>query len=218
VLLKHRPAPNTTKKTRAILAPILRDIENLCLEKKIPVRNGVVYDIAPEFGLLASQREVMQTDVSIIDVSPPFIIFCNCVGKLFARSLLREGGPPIQVCYDPDKVLAKFRTSPRLIGELRLTILHFAYGWVPPNGISPPPDELGRVTRILLLRAMEWFAIGHEYGHHVMKHGQATSSAEACSIFNDEHQADFLRSRPAWSWVPALSRQTYLRSPAWAAS
>src|SRR6185437_9461288 len=47
------------RNARAILGSILQDIEKLCREQKIPVRNGVVYGVAPEFGLLASQREVM---------------------------------------------------------------------------------------------------------------------------------------------------------------
>jgi hypothetical protein len=179
------------RNARAILDPILRDIENFCREQKIPIRNGVVYGIAPEFELLARQREVMATDVSIIDVSMPFLVFCNCVSKALARTLPHEAGPLIKVSNDPAVVLPILRASPTLLGEWTLIILHFARGELPPHFITPPPDQVGQqVIRILLLRAMEWFALAHEYGHHVMKHGQATSSAEAHKAFVDEHEAD----------------------------
>src|SRR5258708_14209520 len=70
--------------------------------------------------------------------------------------------------------------------------MHFAYGSLPTWHITQPHDQPGqKVTHIELLNAIEWFAIAHEYGHQVMKHGQATSSAETRDIFNDEHEADF---------------------------
>ena len=73
------------RNARAILDPILRDVEDLCREHKIPIRNGVVYGVAPEFELLARQREVMATDVSIIDVTMPFLVFLQ-LHKQSARS------------------------------------------------------------------------------------------------------------------------------------
>jgi hypothetical protein len=179
------------RNARAILDPILRDIEDLCREQKIPIRNGVVYGVAPVFELLARQREVMETDVSIIDVSMPFLVFCNCASKALARTLPHEAGPLIKVSNDPAVVLPNLRASRKLLGEWQLIILHFAYGELPPHFLSPPPDQVGQqVIRILLLRAMEWFALAHEYGHHVMKHGQVTSTAETRSVFDDEHEAD----------------------------
>lgn len=179
------------RNARAILDPILRDVEDLCREHKIPIRNGVVYGVAPEFELLARQREVMATDVSIIDVTMPFLVFCNCISKALARTLPHEAKPLIKVSNDPAVVLPNLRASRKLLGEWKLIILHFAYGELPPRFISPPPDQVGQqVTRILLLRAMEWFALAHEYGHHVMRHGQIMSTAETRSVFDDEHEAD----------------------------
>ncbi|MGJ4939304.1 hypothetical protein ACQR1W_01920 [Bradyrhizobium sp. HKCCYLS1011] len=186
------------KNARAILGQILQDIERLCREQKIPIRNGVVYGVAPELGLLAGQREVIETDVSIIDVSMPFLAFCNCVSKLIARTLPHEREPSIderksltKVSNDPAAVVARLRASPELIGEWILIVLHFACGWLPPSLIKPPPDQAGQVTRIFLLKSMEWFALAHEYGHHVMKHGQATSSSEETyNVLRDEHEAD----------------------------
>ena len=179
------------KNARAILDPILRDIEDLCREQKIPVRNGVVYGVAPEFELLARQREVMATDVSIIDVSMPFLVFCNCVSKALARTLLHETGTLIKVSSDPALVLPALRASPRLLAEWAVIISAFACDELPPQSISPPPDQVGQqVTRILILKAIEWFSLAHEYGHHVMKHGQATSTEDTRNIFDGEHEAD----------------------------
>ena len=40
-----------------------------------------------------------------------------------------------------------------------------------------------------LLVAMELFAVAHEYGHHVMRHG-VTDTSEEQTPFEDEHEAD----------------------------
>lgn len=37
---------------------------------------------------------------------------------------------------------------------------------------------------------MEVFAVAHEYGHHLLKHGLADSSVETADLFGDEHDAD----------------------------
>ncbi len=142
----------------------------------------------------------METDVSIIEVSLPFVVFCNGVSKALARTLphqkgsATEDGSMIKVCNEPGIVLARLRESPQLVFEWSRIVVHHALGW-PPRGLSAAPDELAQVTRILLLNAMEWFALAHEYGHHVMRHGQATSSSTTRNIFEDEHEADlFARS------------------------
>jgi hypothetical protein len=47
----------------------------------------------------------------------------------------------------------------------------------------------------MLLRAVELFALAHEYGHHVMRHGVTDTSEDTTDHFFEEHQADiFARS------------------------
>jgi hypothetical protein len=109
---------------------------------KFGVIGGVVFGVAPEFGLLASQREVMETNVSIIEVSLPFIVFCNGVSKAFARTLLYERGSMIKVSNEPEAVLAKLRASPELIAEwTRIMCIMRAVGC---HGLALHLTSLGR--------------------------------------------------------------------------
>jgi hypothetical protein len=74
---------------------------------------------------------------------------------------------------------------------LRLTL---RLGW-PPPGIHLISDIGTQAIRIMLLRAVELFALAHEYGHHVMRHGVTDTSEDTTDHFFEEHQADiFARS------------------------
>lgn len=47
----------------------------------------------------------------------------------------------------------------------------------------------------MLIRAVEIFALAHEYGHHAMRHGVTDSSDQVVDALVEEHQADlFARS------------------------
>jgi hypothetical protein len=88
------------------------------------------------------------------------------------------------------EVGTKLQSSPSLISEWSSILTHYAaFGWPPPK-LTPPPDEIAQITRILILNAIEWFSIGHEYGHHVMKHGLSECSEATGDPFDEEHEAD----------------------------
>jgi hypothetical protein len=182
---------------RQILERIIGEIEEACLGHRIPIRSGVVYGVAPELGLRISQSTVLETQASIIDVSIPFITFCNLVTKTLARSLPQyPAGPQVKVSNDPSEVRDRLQRTPDLVTEwVRIFSSYAELGW-PPLGIHFITDTATQAVRYMLIRAVELFAIAHEYGHHVMMHGVgADSSEETTDPFVEEHQADiFARS------------------------
>jgi hypothetical protein len=177
---------------RQIIECVIREIEQACHDHQIPIRSGVAYGISPEMGLLIAQRPVMQTASSIIDVTVPFLTFCNLVTKALAQSLPQaalENGQ-VQVSNDPAAVRARLQSSPALVTEWNRIFGSYAeLGW-PPHGVHLISDMTTQVVRLQLLRAVELFALAHEYGHHVMQHGVTDSSADIPDPFIEEHQAD----------------------------
>lgn len=182
---------------RQILERIIGEIEEACREHRIPIRSGVVYGVAPELGLRISQSAVLKTQASIIDVSIPFITFCNLITKALARSLPQyPAGPQVKVSNDPSEVRVRLQQSPDLVTEwARIFSSYAELGWPPPGG-HLITDTATQAVRYMLIRAVELFALAHEYGHHVMMHGVASaSSEETTDPFVEEHQADlFARS------------------------
>ena len=62
------------------------------------IRSGVVFGIAPQFIVDAHQRPVPDTDVSIIEVTRPFLTLCDLVSQLLAHTIESsfEGGRKLQ--------------------------------------------------------------------------------------------------------------------------
>jgi hypothetical protein len=163
--------------------------ERACLDHDIPIREGVVFGIAPEFGLRLSQSPVLETKSSIIEATVPFLAFCNLVSKAMARSLPQApNGASVAVRNEPFEVRARLEASPDLVAEWTRVIACYAELGVPPPGVTLIQDLNTQAVRVMLLRAIEILAF--EYGHHVLEHGIANSSEEAANVFTEEHQAD----------------------------
>ena len=170
-----------------ILTDVIRRIEAICSDGKIPIRDGVAYGVAPRLGLEASQLAVMGTRASIITVSQGFPIFCNMVSKAVALSLVKKGD---QVSWDPVEVRQRLEEHPEIgIFWVQILTAYAIDGW-PPDTAAPPLDMVQQFTRLLTLRAMELFAVAHEYGHHIFEHGGSESSDAMRDDFKDEHEAD----------------------------
>jgi hypothetical protein len=182
---------------RHILGRVIREIEDACLQHQIPIHSGVVFGIAPELGLRLSQSSVLETQASIIEATIPFLVFCNLVTKTLARTLPQSlvGATDVAVCNQPSEVLARLQRSPDLVTEwTRIFASYAELGWPPPaNHVIS--DIATQAVRIMLIRAVELFALAHEYGHHVMRHGLVDTSERSANSFVEEHQADiFARS------------------------
>ena len=174
-----------------IISGLAKQVEAVCADGEIPLREGVTIGVSPVAGLDASQNGVMGIGASIIDFSMPFVMFCNQMGVLLTRTLSYvevEGG--YRILFDPAKARERLTTEEPLVRAWGQVLFAFAYdGW---------PGELGRLpgdadliaTRTEIVKAMELFAVAHEIGHHVLVHGGMEATDEQPDRTREEHDAD----------------------------
>lgn len=177
-----------------ILSGLAEKVERACSQLDVPMYHGVVWGVSKLRGLVASQMPVLRTDVSIIEVTFPFITFCDLVSKLTAHTL--TGGlheyddGQIAIDLSGPTVTRWLNGEPWLIEEWQEVLLSYAKDGVPPPRLGQPTrTQKALVIRSDLLIAMEIFAVAHEYGHHALRHGLADTSEEQ-TPFEDEHEAD----------------------------
>lgn len=177
---------------QTILTALFSDIEKVCRSGNVPMGDGIVFGASPKLGLDAYQMPVLTTKASIIAVSAPLIMFCNGVSKLFAETLLfvPEGDGGKIVC-DPSQVINSFGSRSDLVRRWFFLIGEYATSGAPPDDSSSwivAHEKLQ--TRVELLYAMEWFAMAHEYGHHVAEHVRSRSGGDAEDSVTHELNAD----------------------------
>jgi hypothetical protein len=174
---------------RMILTSVVGEIEQACKTLNIPTRSGVVFGVAPQPGLIASQMPVMQTGVSILSFSLDFVTFCNLISKALARTIIHERVEVWDPCYDPSLIKARLISTVELRQEWSSILMNYASFQAPPRP-TPTPALPAQITRIMILNAIECFSVAHEYGHHVLEHGLSSSSEDTSDHFTDEHDAD----------------------------
>jgi hypothetical protein len=175
-----------------ILRDIIERIEAACSRVEMPMGGGVVFGNYAGTGLVARQLRVFQTEVSIIEATLPFIIFCDLVSKAIVHALpepeINESG--VQFSFDSEQIRERLRSEKWILAEwVRILVRYAAFG-TPPNDLGVAPKGPRLNMRGHLLDAMEVFAIAHEYGHHALDHGLTTSANEETAFFEQEHAAD----------------------------
>ena len=171
-----------------ILAGVVRRVEEACARGGVPIGEGVAYGAHPKMGIEASQLAVMGTGASIITVSQGFPPFCNLISKAVALSMVSEAESRT---WDGNKVRDHLQSSPKLRVFWTQILASYALdGWPPTDIETPHLDPAQSWIRLQVLQAMELFAVAHEYGHHVLKHGHSQGTDDVRDPFNDEHEAD----------------------------
>lgn len=174
VELENTPLPNPRDEpfTHRIVQELCNEVESACRETGVPLRGGIAYGVSPTFAVNAEQHPVPTTETSTIELSAGFISFCSHLSKVMSLSLSHEFVEgSVEVTYSSEEILKKIGSDADL-KRLWLGLFGaYAYGGGPLDvelRIIPHPQSL---TRVLLLRAFEQFAVAHEYAHHVATHG-----------------------------------------------
>jgi hypothetical protein len=163
---------------RAIVEPIIGEIEGVCDQHGFATHAGVVYGTDPMSGLNIGQRAVMATDASIIEVSSHFLSFANTLAKLMSRTIpyRQIDGDTVHILRTTEGVRDVLMRDVDLVHDWSEALASFAATGVQPVGAQALLIDAQNAIRTLLLRAIEVFAIGHEYGHHSLRHGVVSSS------------------------------------------
>lgn len=178
---------------RATLDRLMGEIEDACLEHGVSTHAGVAYgnDAALDLGI--GQLPVLETEASIIDVSVHFLSFINQISRLLGRTVPhdRVGEDHVLIVREINLARKMLERDIDLAHDWSEALTSFAVTGVQAQSPTVPLNDPQNVIRTLLLRAIEVFALGHEYGHHSMKHGRVTTSHEsATDPFQDEFDAD----------------------------
>jgi hypothetical protein len=191
-------SPHDEPITRTIMKKLCTEVETACHELNIPLRSGVAYGSTDSMEVEAARYSVFFTEASVITFSVGFINFCSHASKLIAISLPHEPvGELFHIYLEIDSVFSHINANKDLKRQWTELIGAYAFGSgptiVPSLAISGAPA----VTRMLLLSAMERFAIAHEYAHHVADDGkrETVTSGEDGLGKPEEYLADFFAVR-----------------------
>ena len=148
-------------------------MDRLRLASQAKVARG----IEPRIGLTATKTGVIMTDQSIVTVGAFLFRFCGIVAKAFARTLYLGSDRWESDDYTPDAGRALLCTNPPLVRYWLDIHLSFA---ISGTHIGVPflparKEEIVLVEEVA--RAMEIFAVAHEYGHHHFGHGRDIGDA-----------------------------------------
>jgi hypothetical protein len=174
-----------------ILKRLIEEVEQACRAADISIGDGVAFGTRPELNPEASQLPVMETDASIISVNAPFLPLCNLTSKLLALTVeTRNDRGNLKIILDPEVVAQRLRGSPQLVERWTQLLASYAIrGW-PPEFEALSLQAGAAIARVLFLRAIEVFAVAHEYGHHVLRHGRVLGTDVVEDRVGQEREAD----------------------------
>lgn len=178
-----------------ILERIVGLIEKSCAELQSPIHTGIAFGSDPRISLGAWQSKVPLTRSSIVSVGAFFIEFCSILSKAIAFSLPYQkiDNGMLVVSNDPKKVMEHIKSDSDVLRYWVKFIISYALFDRSVIAERRYVHPIQGATRMYFLDAMELFAIGHEYGHHLANHGVSEFGIIPSQekLFEQEFEADF---------------------------
>lgn len=133
-------------------------------------QDRVLLGIDPTAGVSASMTNVMMTDEGIVSVSAFLFRWCGLVARAYLRTLQLDPNAWSNGAADPAADLARLKARPDLAAYwLRI---FFAFATTGTHHKVPYlPSTRHEVLHFEQVAwAMEFFVVGHEFGHHALGH------------------------------------------------
>jgi hypothetical protein len=205
-------SPGVEPSAELILDAICRDIESAMTRLGLDSHLRVARGIEPLVNRLPTMTNVVMTDQGIVTVGSFFFRFCGLIARAFARTL--HLNPWLWEHKDYTELEARrtiMRNRDIVSYWLQIYVSFFATGTQALVPFRPArKDELILFEQVA--RAMEIFAIAHEYGHNHLGHGRQLDGDPK----QEEFQADQFALQICYKVEerPLISNNPYLASGA----
>jgi hypothetical protein len=193
-------------------ARLCDDVEGAMNRLKIESHATVARGVEPRVGPFAAKIGVIMTDESVITVGSFLFRFCGLVARAFTRTLQLNPWLWDREDYAPDLAMSLLRQEPELIRYWMNIYFAFAMSGTHMGVPYRPSTKTEVILMEQVARAMEIFAIAHEYGHHHLAHGRNI----AADARQEEFDADQFALKICY-WVdlmPVTIKNPYLISGA----
>lgn len=161
-------APHVERYFTILCDDIEAAMKRLGLDSQARIARG----IEPRVGPLVSMTNVIMTDQAIVTVGSFLFRYCGVVARAFTKTLRLN--PWVWEDKDYTDVVARklLRGAPDLI--LYWLRIYISYAVTGTQLLVPfsPANKAEVLLFEQVARAMEIFAISHEYGHHHQAHGR----------------------------------------------
>lgn len=168
--------------------------------------------VEPRVGPFASKTNVIMTDESIVTVGSFLFRYCGLVARAFVRTLRLDPWLWEADTYKTGSARTLLGRNPGLAAYWLRIYVSFAI-----SGTHVlVPYKPSSMEEVLLMeqvaRAMEIFAIAHEYGHHHLNHGRRIEADPKAEEFDADAFA--MRISDEVEKLPVITGNPYLPSGA----
>lgn len=176
-------SPGVNPAVETHLARVCDDVEAAMDRLRLNSHTTVARGVEPRAWAYASKVNAVMTGESIVTVSAFLFRFCGLIARAFTRTLLLEPHAWDAKTFNERLVRLHLSASPELLRYWMS--IYFSFAITGTHVIVPykpaKPHELLLFEQVA--RAMEVFAIAHEYGHHHHGHGK--------QLDGDPHKEEF---------------------------
>jgi hypothetical protein len=169
-------SPGVSPHAEFVFGSLCDDVEAAMVRLKLSSHARVARGIDPRLGPYAAKTTVIMTDESIVTVGAQMFRFCGLVARAFTRTLQLDPGYWESSAGSAEADARLLRRHADVLMYWAQIFLSFAITGTHIRVPFRPATifEVGLFEQIA--RAMELFAVAHEYGHHHFDHGRTIES------------------------------------------
>jgi hypothetical protein len=179
-------SPGANPYVEAALGRLGDDIEAAMDRLGLDSHHRVARGVDPWAGPGAAKTGVIMTDQSIITVSSFLFRFCGLIARAFTRTLQLNPWAWSSEEFDSKTGRDLIRGAPDIASYWMLIYFSFATSGTHAAVPFRPSTKEEVILMEQVARAMELFALAHEYGHHHLAHGKEVDA----DPFDQEFAAD----------------------------
>jgi hypothetical protein len=181
-------SPGVNPHVEFIFNRLCEDIEAAMCRLHLDSHGRIARGVEPRVGPVVALTNVVMTEEGIVTVGSFLFRFCGLVARAFTRTLQLEPTFWESASYSEKAARARLKTTPQLM--LYWLQIYISFGLVGTHILAPyRPANRYELIFEQVARAMEIFAVAHEYGHHHLSHGRQIGDDPKLEEFNADQFA-----------------------------